>query len=110
MKRNLILSIAVAVFMVATTVAQAADVSFSGEFRPRFNVDNDSSDLTDDFYQDQEEDQMGNDGQDIDAIKEYYSCSYRKAHEIAQILSGDQLSLIYKSMKRGGLTHGKLSK
>ena len=47
---------------------------------------------------------------DIDAIKEYYSCSYRKAHEIAQILSGDQLSLIYKSMKRGGLTHGKLSK
>ena len=47
---------------------------------------------------------------DIDAIKEYYSCSYRKAHEIAQILSGDQLSLIYKSMKRGGLTHGKFSK
>ena len=46
MKRNLILSIAVAVFMVATTVAQAADVSFSGEFRPRFNVDNDSSDST----------------------------------------------------------------
>ena len=45
---------------------------------------------------------------DIDAIKEYYSCSYRKAHEIAQILSGDQLSShIYKSMKRGGLTHGK---
>ena len=44
---------------------------------------------------------------DIDAIKEYYSCSYRKAHEIAQILSGDQLSRIYKSMKRGGLTHGK---
>ena len=47
---------------------------------------------------------------DIDAIKEYYSCSYRKANEIAQILSGDQLSHIYKSMKRGGLTHGKLSK
>ena len=47
---------------------------------------------------------------DIDVIKEYYSCSYRKAHEIAQILSGDQLSHIYKSMKRGGLTHGKLSK
>ena len=44
---------------------------------------------------------------DIDAIKEYYSCSYRKAHEIAQILSGDQLSHIYKSMERGGLTHGK---
>ena len=47
---------------------------------------------------------------DVDAIKEYYSCSYRKANEIAQILSGDQLSHIYKSMKRGGLTHGKLSK
>ena len=46
MKRNLILSIAVAVFMVATTVAQAADVSFGGEFRPRFNADNDSSDST----------------------------------------------------------------
>ena len=44
---------------------------------------------------------------DIDAIKEYYSCSYRKAHEIAQILSGDHLSHIYKSMMRGGLTHGK---
>ena len=47
---------------------------------------------------------------DIDVIKEYYYCSYRKASEIAQILSGDQLSHIYKSMKRGGLTHGKLSK
>jgi len=46
MKRNLILSIAVAVFMIATTVAQAADVSFGGEFRPRFNADNDSSDST----------------------------------------------------------------
>jgi len=46
MKRNLILSIAVAVFMIATTVAQAADVSFGGEFRPRFNIDNDSSDAT----------------------------------------------------------------
>jgi hypothetical protein len=46
MKRNLILSIAVAIIMMATTVAQAADVSFSGEFRPRYNVDNDSSDST----------------------------------------------------------------
>ena len=44
---------------------------------------------------------------DIDVIKEYYSCSYRKAQEIAQILSGEQLSLIYKCIKRGGLTHGK---
>ena len=34
---------------------------------------NDSSDLTDDFDQDQEEGQMGNDGQDIDAIKDLVS-------------------------------------
>jgi hypothetical protein len=47
MKKNYLLAIAVAVVMMATTVAQAADVSFSGEFRPRFNVDNDSSDTTD---------------------------------------------------------------
>ena len=46
MKRNLILSIAVAFCMMAATVAQAADVSFSGEFRPRFNIDNDTSDDT----------------------------------------------------------------
>jgi Ni/Co efflux regulator RcnB len=46
MKRNLILSIAVAVCMMAATVAQAADVSFSGEFRPRFNIDTDTSDDT----------------------------------------------------------------
>jgi len=46
MKRNLILSIAVAVFMIATTVAQAADVTFGGEFRPRFNIDNDARDIT----------------------------------------------------------------
>ena len=46
MKRNLILSIAVAFCMMAATVAQAADVSFSGEFRPRFNIDTDTSDST----------------------------------------------------------------
>jgi len=46
MKRNLILSIAVAVCLIAATVAQAADVSFSGEFRPRFNIDTDTSDST----------------------------------------------------------------
>jgi len=44
MKRNLILSIAVAAIMVATTVAQAADVSFSGQFRPRFIIDEDTTD------------------------------------------------------------------
>jgi len=46
MKRNLILTIAVAVFMVATTVAQAADVTFSGQFRPRYNIDNDATGTT----------------------------------------------------------------
>jgi len=46
MKRNLVLSIAVAVFMLTATVAQAADVTFGGEFRPRFNVDNDFTDTT----------------------------------------------------------------
>jgi len=44
MKRNLILSTAVAIFMVATTVAQAADVSFSGQIRPRWNIDSIASD------------------------------------------------------------------
>jgi len=46
MKKNYLLAIAVAFIMMATTVAQAADVSFSGEFRPRYNIDNDASDLT----------------------------------------------------------------
>jgi len=46
MKRNLILSIAVAVFMLAGEMAWAADVSFSGQFRPRYNIDNDASDDT----------------------------------------------------------------
>ena len=46
MKKNYFLAIAIAAVMMATTVAQAGDVSFSGEFRPRLNIDNDSSDLT----------------------------------------------------------------
>jgi len=46
MKRNLFLPIAVAVLMVGTTVAQAADVTFSGQFRPRYNVVNDANDST----------------------------------------------------------------
>ena len=47
---------------------------------------------------------------DVDAIKEYYSCSYRKAHEIANVLTGEQLSLIHKCMKRGGVQNGKRAK
>jgi hypothetical protein len=43
MKRNYFLAIAVAVLMLASEVAWAADVSFSGQFRPRFNIDSDSS-------------------------------------------------------------------
>jgi hypothetical protein len=46
MKRNLSIAIAVTVLMVAATVAQAADVTFSGQVRPRFNIDTDSSDIT----------------------------------------------------------------
>jgi hypothetical protein len=45
--------------------------------------------------------------EDIDAIKEYYSCNYRKAHEIAKVLTGEQLSLIHKRLKRGGLQNGR---
>jgi len=46
MKRNLLITIAVAAIMVASTVAQAADVSFSGQFRPRFEIDNDFAENT----------------------------------------------------------------
>jgi hypothetical protein len=46
MKRNLILTILVAAFMLASEVAWAADVSFSGQFRPRFNIDNDAAEAT----------------------------------------------------------------
>ena len=45
--------------------------------------------------------------EDIDAIKEYYYCNYRKAYEIAKILTADQLSLIHEQLKRGGLQNGK---
>jgi len=43
MKRNIFLAIAVTALMVGSTIAQAADVSFSGQIRPRFNLDSDSS-------------------------------------------------------------------
>ena len=46
MKKNYFLAIAVAALMLAATVAQAADVSFSGQFRPRWQINNDSSDNT----------------------------------------------------------------
>jgi len=44
MKRNIFLAIAVTALMVASTIAQAADVSFSGQIRPRFNLDQDAND------------------------------------------------------------------
>jgi len=46
MKRNLIFSIAVALVMLASEIAWAADVSFSGQFRPRYNENSDSTDVT----------------------------------------------------------------
>ncbi len=46
MKKNYFLAFAVAALMFATTVAQAADVSFSGQIRPRYNVNNDYLDNT----------------------------------------------------------------
>jgi len=46
MKRNLLTAIAVTGIMVAATVAQAADVTFSGQVRPRFNIDNDAAQTT----------------------------------------------------------------
>jgi len=45
--------------------------------------------------------------EDIDAIREYYSCSYRKAHEIVKLLTGEQLSLIHKRLERGGRQNGR---
>jgi len=47
---------------------------------------------------------------DVDAIKEYYSCSEMKAREMFSVLTGDQLSLIHKRLKRGGLQNGKRTK
>jgi len=46
MKRNYFLAIAVAVLMFASEVAWAADVTFSGQFRPRYTMDEDSNDAT----------------------------------------------------------------
>jgi len=46
MKKNYLIAVAVAALMTAATVAQAADVSFSGQFRPRYNVANDFLDST----------------------------------------------------------------
>ncbi len=46
MKRNFLLAIAVTALMVTSTIAQAADVTFGGEFRPRLNLDQDSTDNT----------------------------------------------------------------
>ena len=44
MKRNLLIAIAVTAFMLATTIAQAADFEFSGKFRPRFEIQDDGND------------------------------------------------------------------
>ena len=46
MKRNIFLAIAVTALMVASTIAQAADVSFSGQIRPRFIMDEDATNNT----------------------------------------------------------------
>jgi len=46
MKKNYLVGIAVTALMLASTVAQAADISFSGQFRPRFISDNDTSNTT----------------------------------------------------------------
>ena len=45
--------------------------------------------------------------EDVDAIKEYYSCNHMKACEIAKILTDEQLSLIHERLNRGGLKNGK---
>jgi len=46
MKRNLLIAIAVATLMIASTIAQAADVTFSGQFRPRYEVATNAQDTT----------------------------------------------------------------
>jgi len=43
MKRNFLLAIAVTALMVSSTIAQAADIKFGGEFRPRLNLDQGST-------------------------------------------------------------------
>jgi hypothetical protein len=47
MKKNYLIAVAAAALMLASEVAWAADVSFSGQFRPRFQSSDDFSDLTD---------------------------------------------------------------
>jgi len=46
MKKNYLIAIAVAALMLASTVAWAADISFSGQFRPRWESMNDADDAT----------------------------------------------------------------
>ena len=43
MNKNFLIAIAVTAFMLATTIAQAADISFSGQFRPRFQIQDDAN-------------------------------------------------------------------
>ena len=47
---------------------------------------------------------------DVDLIKDYYSCSEVKARELLGVLTGDQLSLISQRWKRGGIKNGKRSR
>jgi len=46
MKKNYFLAIAVAILMFLGTIAEAADIQFSGQFRPRMNFDSDARDTT----------------------------------------------------------------
>jgi hypothetical protein len=46
MKKNYFIAIAVTALMLASTIAQAADFSFSGQFRPRFESQNDANENT----------------------------------------------------------------
>ena len=46
MKKNYLIAVAVAALMLASTVAQAAGVSFSGQIRPRFQSVDDNNDAT----------------------------------------------------------------
>jgi len=46
MKKNYLIAIAVAALMLTSTVAWAADFTFSGQFRPRFEVQEDANDIT----------------------------------------------------------------
>ena len=47
MKKNYLIAIAVAALMLASEVAWAADISFSGQFRPRFQSSDDWNNATD---------------------------------------------------------------